>query len=160
MRQDHKAGEKLFVDWAGDTLPYVDGESGELRDASLFLAVLAAPTTPTPRPSPISHGELPVRPRARLCVLRRRARARRARQPEDRRGARRPLRGRDLRALRELAAHYGTAVMPARIAKPRDKAKVETGVLVAYRWICAVLRKRTFYSLAEMNLAIAAQLEP
>jgi transposase len=59
----------------------------------------------------------------------------------------------------ELAAHYGTAVLPARAAKPRDKAKVETGVLVAYRWICAVLRKRTFYSLAEMNLAIAAQLE-
>ena len=59
----------------------------------------------------------------------------------------------------ELAAHYGTAVMPARIAKPRDKAKVENGVLIAYRWIYARLRKRTFYSLAELNVAIAVQLE-
>jgi transposase len=160
MRQDHKAGEKLFVDWAGDTLPYVDGESGELRDASLFLAVLGcsnytyaeafADQATESFLSAHVHAfaffggvpELVVPDNLKTGVAR-----------ADRYEA-------EIYApYAELAAHYGTAVMPARIAKPRDKAKVETGVLVAYRWICAVLRKRTFYSLAEMNLAIAAQLE-
>jgi transposase len=59
----------------------------------------------------------------------------------------------------DLAAHYGTAILPARVRKPRDKAKVEVGVLVAYRMILAPLRNRTFFSLAEMNEAIAGLLE-
>jgi transposase len=59
---------------------------------------------------------------------------------------------------RELAAHYGAAVLPARSGKPRDKAKVEGGVLIAYREIAAPLRKRSFFSLAELNAAIAAEL--
>ena len=54
----------------------------------------------------------------------------------------------------EMAEHYGCAVLPARPRRPRDKAKVETGVLIAQRWILAVLRQRTFYSLAEFNSAI------
>ena len=53
-----------------------------------------------------------------------------------------------------MAAHYGTAVLPARVRKPRDKAKVEAGVLVVTRWILARLRKRTFFSLAELNAEI------
>jgi transposase len=59
----------------------------------------------------------------------------------------------------EMAEHYGCAVLPARPAKPRDKAKVEAGVLIAQRWILAVLRHRTFYSLAELNAAIWECLE-
>ena len=58
----------------------------------------------------------------------------------------------------ELARHYGTCVMPARVRKPRDKAKVEAAVLVAQRWILAALRHRTFYSLTELNAAIAELL--
>ena len=54
----------------------------------------------------------------------------------------------------EMAAHYGTAVIPARPRKPRDKAKVEAGVLVVERWVLAALRNRTFFSLAEANRAI------
>jgi transposase len=59
----------------------------------------------------------------------------------------------------EMAAHYGTTVLPTRVAKPRDKAKVEAGVLVVERWILARLRNRRFFSLAELNAAIAELLE-
>ena len=58
-----------------------------------------------------------------------------------------------------MASHYGICVLPARPARPKDKAKVETGVLIAKRWILAVLRHRTFYSLAELNGAIHELLE-
>ncbi len=59
------------------------------------------------------------------------------------------------RTYAELAAHYGTAILPARPYKPRDKAKVEAGVLIAERWLLGRLRNRTFHSLAELNAAIA-----
>jgi transposase len=59
----------------------------------------------------------------------------------------------------DMAEHYGCAVVPARLRKARDKAKAEDGVLIAKRWILAVLRKRTFYSLAELNAAIRECLE-
>jgi len=61
-------------------------------------------------------------------------------------------------SYRDLAEHYGTCVIPARVRKPRDKGKVEAAVLVAQRWILAVLRHRTFYSLAELNAAVAQLL--
>ena len=63
------------------------------------------------------------------------------------------------RTYQEMAAHYGVAVVPARPRKPRDKAKVEAGVLLVERWILAALRKRKFFSLAELDEAIAELLE-
>lgn len=69
-----------------------------------------------------------------------------------------PSAGSGLQPRRDLAGHYGTCVIPARVRKPRDKAKVEAAVLVAQRWILAALRHRTFYSLAELNVAIAELL--
>ena len=57
---------------------------------------------------------------------------------------------------RDLAAHYRTAILPTRVRRPRDKAKVEAGVLVVERWILARLRHQRFFSLAELNTAIAA----
>ena len=62
------------------------------------------------------------------------------------------------RSYAEMAAHYDTAIMPARPYKPRDKAKVEVGVQVATRWIIAKLRKRQFFSLSELNEAIAVEV--
>ena len=59
----------------------------------------------------------------------------------------------------EMAAHYGICVIPARPARPKDKAKVETGVLIAKRWILSVLRHRKFYNLADLNTAIGELLE-
>jgi transposase len=63
------------------------------------------------------------------------------------------------RSYQEMASHYGTAVLPARPYKPRDKPKVEVGVQIAERWILAVLRKRTFFSVAEANTAVSECLE-
>jgi len=60
------------------------------------------------------------------------------------------------RTYLDLATHYGTAILPTRVRKPRDKAKVEVAVLVVERWILARLRHRRFFSLAELNEAIAA----
>jgi transposase len=159
MRGDHKAGEKLFVDWAGKKLPYLD-ESGELREASLFLAVLGASNYTyaeafaDQRSESFLTGhvhafsffggvpELLVPDNLKTGVA----------QP-DRYEA-------EIAApYRELAAHYGAAVLPARQGKPRDKAKVESGVLCAYREIAAPLRHRTFFTLAELNEAIALQLQ-
>jgi transposase len=62
------------------------------------------------------------------------------------------------RTYSEMAAHYGTAILPARAGKPRDKAKVEVGVQIAERWILATLRNERFTSLAEANAAIAEKL--
>ncbi len=62
------------------------------------------------------------------------------------------------RTYADMAAHYGTAVLPARPHRPRDKAKVEAAVLVVERWILARLRNRRFYSLAELNAAIGELL--
>jgi hypothetical protein len=58
----------------------------------------------------------------------------------------------------DMTAHYGTAILPARPRRPRDKAKVEQAVVVVERWLLGRLRHRTFYSLAEVNAAIAELL--
>ncbi len=160
MRQHHRAGEKLFVDWAGDTLPYVDAATGEVREAALFLAVLGC--------SNYTYAEA-CEGQATASWLAAHARAFRffGGAPELvvpdnlKTGVRQSDRyeAEIAAPYAELAAHYGTVVMPARVGKPRDKAKVEGGVLIAYREIAAPLRRRTFYSLAEMNEAIAVQLE-
>ena len=160
MRTDHKAGEKLFVDWAGDTLAIVDAESGELRPAYLFLAVLGA-SNYTYVEASLSQ-DTPA-----FLAAHSRAFAFFGGVPEIvvpdnlKTGVRKADRYEpDLNpAYADLAAHYGVAVVPARVGRPRDKAKVEVGVLIAYRWICAVLRNRTFFSLADLNAAIAEQLK-
>lgn len=58
-----------------------------------------------------------------------------------------------------MASHYGTTVIPARIKKPKDKAKVESAVLIVERWIIAALRNHTFFSLADLNRALKEKLE-
>jgi len=155
MRQVHRPGEKLFVDYCGATVPVVEAGTGEVRQAQIFVAVwgassytFAEATWSQGLPDWIgSHvrafefsGGLPE-----LVI------------PDN-------LRSGVTRACRyepemnptyqDLAVHYGVAVMPARVRKPRDKAKVEAGVQLVERWILARLRHRTFFSLAELNQAI------
>ena len=157
MRQAHPAGERLFVDYAGQTVEVVDGSTGELRAAQVFVAVLGA--------SNYTYAEatwtqsLPDWTGAHVRTLEFLGGVPRAIVPDN-------LRAAVLRAnwyepginptYRDLAAHYGTAILPARVRKPRDKAKVEAGVLVVERWILARLRNQRFFSLAELNAAIAA----
>ncbi len=160
MRQEHAYGEKLFVDWAGDTIPVVDASTGEMRPAYLFVAVLGA--------SDYLYAEASLaQDTAAFLSAHCRAFEHLGGVPELvvcdnlKTGVRRPDRYEpDLHApYADLAAHYGVAVLPARVRRPRDKAKVEAGVLVVCRQVLAPLRNRTFFSLAELNEAIAALVE-
>jgi transposase len=155
LRQEHRPGEKLFVDWAGATLPVHDPQTGEIHQASLFVAVLGASNYTYAeatgdqqmaswigahvRAMEFFGGcpQLVVPDNAKTGVLK-------ACRYEP-----------DLNpTYQEMAMHYGIGVLPTRPRKPRDKAKVEVGVQIAQRWIVAVLRHRKFFSLADLNQAI------
>ena len=160
MRQDHRAGEKLFVDFAGDTIGIVDPATGEIRRAQLFVAVLGA--------SNFTYAEaLPSQELAHWCAAHVRAfeffgGVPAILVPDNLHSAvDRPHRYEPElnRSYSDLATHYGTAIIPARSRKPRDKAKVEVGVQVVQRWILARLRNRRFFSLAELNGAIRELIE-
>jgi transposase len=160
LRQDHRAGEKMFVDWAGDTIPIYDRHGADVTPASLFVAVLGASTYTYARAT-LSQ-DLGNWVDSHVAALEYFQGAPQLVVPDNpRTGVDRACRYEpDLnRTYQELAAHYGVAVMPARPRKPRDKAKVENAVLVAERWIVAALRHRRFYALAELNEAIAELLE-
>lgn len=160
MRQDHRAGEKLFVDYAGQTVEIVDRDTGEVNEAQIFVAVLGASnysyaeaTLTQTLPDWISShvrafayfGAVP----AIVIPDNIKSGVHRAHRYEPELNA----------TYAEMARHYGVAIVPTRSAKPRDKAKVESGVLVVERWILARLRNRTFFSLGELNAAIAELLE-
>jgi len=158
MRGSHKAGEKLFVDWAGEKLPYLD-EGGESCQASLFVAVLGASNYTFAEAFADQRTESFLA--AHVHALEFFGGVPELLVPDNlKTGVKDPDRYEAEIAgpYAELAAHYGTAVLPARVRKPRDKAKVEGGVLIAEREILAVLRKRTLYSLAEANEAVASCL--
>jgi transposase len=160
MRQTHRAGETLFVDYAGQTVEVVDPASGEIRTAQIFVAVLGA-SNYTYAEATWSQGLADwigshVRAFAYFdgvpAIL----------VPDNlRSGVSKTHRYEpDLNpTYLELANHYGVAVVPARVRKPRDKAKAEAGVLLVERWILARLRRRTFFSLSELNGVIATELE-
>jgi len=155
LRQHYVAGEKLLVDYAGQTVPVVDRRTGEVREAQIFVAVLGASnftfveaTWTQGLPDWIgSHrrcleflGGVPA-----LII------------PDNiKSGVTSPcFYDPELnRTYQKLAEHYGTAVVPARIRRPRDKAKAEAGVQGAERWILARLRHRRFFSLGELNEAL------
>lgn len=157
MRQTHVAGERLFVDYAGDGVPVViDRLTGEIRKAQIFVAVLGASSFTFARASwtqalpdwidahvhafeaigGVAHLLVPDNTKTaviKACLY----------DPQVN------------RTYAEMATHYGSAVLPARPRRPRDKAKVEQAVLIVERWLLGRLRHRTFYSLAEVNAAIA-----
>jgi hypothetical protein len=154
MRQDHRAGEKLFVDYAGQTVPVVDRLTGEVREAQIFVAVLGA-SNYTYAEATWSQG-LPDWIGAHQRCFRYLGGVPEIVVPDN-------LRSGVTKAHRyepdanptyqDMATHYGVAVLPARARRPRDKAKVEAGVLVVERWILAALRHRSFFSLHELNAA-------
>jgi transposase len=155
MRQSHVAGEKLFVDYAGPTVPIIDAATGEISRAHIFVAVWGASnytyaeaTTREAKADWIAahvnalsfFGGVPAllvpdNPRALI------------RDPDRYE----PLANRTYEALAE---HYGCAILPARPGKPQDKAKVESGVQLVERGILARLRHWRFHSLTELNTAI------
>ena len=160
MRQTHRAGERLFVDYAGQCVPVVSRETGELRNAQVFVAVLGA--------SSYTFAEATwTQALPDWCASHVRALSFLQGVPEIvvpdnlRSAVSRPHRYEpDAHpTYTDLAEHYGFAIVPARVRRPRDKAKAEVGVQVVERWILAALRHRTFFSLAELNEAIAERLD-
>ena len=159
MRQEHRAGEKLFVDFAGQTIPIVDPHTGEEWQAQLFVAVLGASSYTYAEA--LATQALPDWIAGHVHAFAFFGGCPRIIVPDNlRAGVSRAHRYEPElnRTYAEMAAHYGCAVIPARPRKPRDKAKVEAGVLLAERWILAALRNRTFFGLAEANAAIAERL--
>jgi len=155
MRQHYCAGEKMFVDFAGQTIPVTDSKTGAVRQVQLFVAVLGASSYTFAEACESQqlgdwvdvhvHAWEFFGGVAAITV------------PDNLKSAvTRPCRYEpELNpTYQHLAEHYNTAVIPARVRKPRDKAKVEAGVLLAERWIIAVLRHRKFFSLGELNAAI------
>ncbi len=157
MRQSHRAGEKLFVDYAGDTVPVVvDRLTGQQRGTQIFVAVLGASSflyaeatwtqslgdwIEAHNRALAAIGGVPallVPDNTKVAVIKACL--------YD------PVIN---RTYADMATHYGAAVLPARPYRPRDKAKVEVGVLIAERWLLGRLRRTTFHSLAELNQAIA-----
>jgi transposase len=160
LRQVHEPGQKLFVDWAGQTVPIRNRADGSHTEASLFVAVLGASNKTYAEAfanqqlgswiaghvhawsflGGVAALTIPDNPKTavlRPCRY----------EPELH------------RTYLDLAEHYGTAVIPARVKRPRDKAHVETGVQIAQRQILAALRDHTFFSVAELNQAIRSRLD-
>lgn len=160
MRQEHEAGEKLFVDYAGARPHYIDRATGERVPVELFVAVLGASNYTFAQVSPSQRG--PDFIASHVAALQFFGGVPRALVPDQLRSAViGPCRYEpDLqRTYEEMARHYGTVVVPARPARPRDKAKVEVGVLVVERWVLARLRNLTFFSFAELSEHVAQLLE-
>ena len=156
MRQSHAGGERLFVDYAGDTVPVVDRKTGEVRDAHIFVAVMGA--------SSLSFAlatwteQLPDWIEAHNATFAFLGGAPQLLVPDNTKCA--VIRACHFdpmvnRSYNDMARHYGTALLPARPRKPRDKAKVEACVGIVERWLLGRLRNRIFYSVAELNGAIA-----
>jgi transposase len=155
MRQTHVAGEKLFVDFAGDTVAVIDPLNGDTRPPHIFVAALGASnfTYAEGRWSEgladwisvhvNALGAIGGVPKAVVC-------------DNLKAGVTKPSRYEPgiNRTYAELATHYGFAVLPTRIRKPRDKAKAEVAVQIVQRFVLARLRNRRFFSLDELNAAI------
>jgi transposase len=160
MRQVHRAGEKAFLDYSGKKPAIVDGATGEVHDVELFVMVLGA--------SNYTYAEA-TRTQQTADFVGSTVRALeyfgctpQILVPDQLRSA---VTGPDRydpeinATYAEMARHYGVAIVPARPRRPKDKAKVEAGVLLAQRWILACLRNRRFFNLEELNDAIAELLE-
>lgn len=159
MRQVHRAAEKLFVDYAGQTVPLVDAHTGEIGRANIFVAVLGASSYTYACATAgqtqddwlegigrafkfiggVTQLVVPDNPKALITTA----------DPYE------PTLN---RASLEFAQHYGTVILPARPKRPQDKAKVESGVQVVERWILARLRHRRFFTLAQLDAAVSELL--
>ncbi len=160
MRQRHRAGEEVFVDYSGKKLHLVDAQTGELRPVELFVGVLGASGLIYAEAS--ADQSLPSWVDCHLHMLEYFGGAPEVFVPDQLKSAvAAPCRYEPEvnRTYQTLARHYGAVVIPARARKPKDKAKAEAAVLMAQRWILAVVRDQPFFTLAEINAAIRKQLD-
>lgn len=156
MRQVHKAGEKCFVDYSGSKLTIVDQATGDRVEVELFVAVMGASNYTYAEATATQRSADWIASHVRLVEFLGGAPG--AFVPDQLKSgvvvASRYEPGIQ-RTYEEWSQHYSTTILPARPLKPRDKAKVEGGVLIAQRWIVARLRNLTCFSLDEINEHIA-----
>jgi transposase len=160
LRQKHVAGEKMFVDFAGQTVDIIDRATGEISKAHIFIAVLGASSYTYAEAT--ASEDLPCWINAHIHAFQFFGGVPEIVVPDNlKAGVTSPCRYEpDINpTYQDLAEHYGTTVIPARPRKPRDKAKAEAAVFMTERWILAPLRNHTFFSIEELNQAIAKQLK-
>lgn len=155
MRHEHRAGEKLFVDYTGQTVDLIDRETGETHKTQIFVAVLGA--------SNYTYAEATLSQKiadwigSHVRTFKYIGGVPEVVVPDNlKSGVSKTCRYEpDINpSYNDLAKHYQTVIIPARSRKPRDKAKAEAGVLLVERWILAKLRKHIFFSLADLNREI------
>lgn len=160
MHIEHKAGERLFVDYAGEKLAVVDRETGQARPVETFVAVLGASELIYAEASETQQSQDWIRSNERAlrfyggCVQ--------AIVPDNLRSAvsRSDPYEPGINPLYDsFAQHYGLVIVPARVREPRDKALAENTVRLVYQRVYAPLRDRVFYSLEELNAAVREQLQ-
>ena len=160
MRQEHLAGDKLFVDYSGKRPHYIDAATGERVDCELFVAVLGASNYTFAEATRSQRGPDFIASHVRALAFL--GGVPRALVPDQlKSGVTTSCRYEPgiQRTYQEMARHYGTTALPARPLSPKDKAKVEVGVQIAQRWILARLRNEVFFCLSSLNLRIAELLE-
>ena len=155
MRQRHLAGEKVFIDFSGKRPTIIDARTGEAVVVELFVGVLGASSYTYAEACPSQELDCWIAAHVRMNEYFGGSAA--IYVPDNlKSGVTTPCRYEPLinRTYSKMAEHYGAVVIPARKRRPKDKAKVETGVLVVQRWILARLRNQTFFSLRALNEAI------
>jgi transposase len=158
LRQVHIPGEKMFVDWAGQTIE-IHNQDGSISLAHLFVAVLGASNKTYAEA--FENEQLPCWITAHCHAYAFFQGVSRITVPDNlKTGVVRPCRYEPLlhHSYQEMGEHYGTVIIPARSKHPRDKAKVETGVQIAERRILAALRDQRFFNVAQLNEAIVQRL--
>ena len=160
MVQTYKGGEYLFVDYAGVTVPWTDRETGEEKKAEIFVTALGASSYIYAEAQPSQNMASWIK--GHVNALEYMGGVPEIVVPDNlKSGVRSPSYYEpDINpTYDDLSLHYGFAIIPARVRKPRDKAKVETAVQVVERWVLAPLRKRQFFSIQEINEAMRPLLE-
>lgn len=160
MRQVHRAGERCFVDYSGKKPRLLEPTSGELVEVELFVGVLGASNLTYAEATRTQRSEDFIGSHVRMLEYFGGAPSMLV--PDQLRAAvSRPSRVEPAiqRTYAELARHYGTAVVPARPYRPRDKAKVEGAVLIAQRYLLAAIRNEVFVSLAALNARLRELLD-
>lgn len=159
MRQIHKPGDKLFVDYAGLTVPVSETATGRVIDAQIFVATLGASNYTYAEATPsqaIAHW---IGSHQRALTFFGGAPA--AIVPDNlKSGVNEPCRYEPgiTRSYQDFAEHYGVAIIPARVRKPKDKSKVEKAVQTVERQVLAPMRHQQFTSFTALNEAIQTRL--
>jgi transposase len=159
MHKEHKAGGEVEVDWAGDTMSYVEPQTGKIRSAYIFVAVLPASSYPFA----YAYGDMKTSNwiDAHVRAYEYFGGVPKVTIPDNTKTA---VINADRvdpvlnKSYSEMAKHYRTTLIPARAGRPKDKAADENMVGNVSRRIIAALRNRQFFSLYEINQAISEEL--